>query len=100
MVYHGTTDNRGTNVPPRKPWYILPGYYRGHMYRGEMYHGFGGGTYVPWYTMVQLFTMVPKYHPKSLDTCFQGNAVVKCTMVKCSLVFMVVQVYHGLPWYH
>jgi hypothetical protein len=30
-----------------------------------LYQGFGGGTFVPWYTMVQLITMVQLYHPEN-----------------------------------
>jgi hypothetical protein len=49
----------------------------------------GGGTIPPWYTMVQLITMVQMYHPKNHGTLYHGN-----TMVKCFMVFGVTTVPH------
>jgi hypothetical protein len=48
------------------PWYHQCG----------MYHGFWGGTFVTWYVMVQLITMVQMYHPKNYGTLNHGSATM------------------------
>jgi hypothetical protein len=59
-------------------------------------------VFLGWYncTMVQLITMVQVYHPKNHGTFYHGNTVVDITMVICTIVFGVVQLYHGIPWYN
>jgi hypothetical protein len=127
MVYQGTTDYHGPNVPPRKPWHILPWLYHhgitkvectmffgvvhlyhGHQlyrdivyykcttpknmvhftmvlppwcYQGEVYHGFWGGTFVTWFYMVQLITIVQMYHAKNQGTSYYGTFYHGNTMV-------------------